>query len=1644
MKRFLQVSLPILLIYATLPSSGMAQLGDRLEVMRVDTDSFPKVRVFARAFCNGIQQPVLDQNSLRIVDGDSLMTGTIKCPDETVPISVGFALDRSSSVTGTTIVLIRNAAKEFVAMMQSRQPLGDDEALVVSFNENVWYDQGMTGNKQILTDAIHNIIEFGNTAAWDGAILALQEVAANARNSIKAVILITDGADNSSVHLLRDVIDYSRTLGIPVYTIGLVYHSTFDDLLRLKSIADSTGGMFIPVESPFEIEAAFKALTSVIPNGQNDCNFAFVSHCSDGSVRRRIVEADVCGTTLADTVYYRVPVDPHLPKFTVKVDTAYAYAGEEAYLPVIVSTQSPPSTLTHLEIQLKQSFDLAFQSVVTGGYLAQSGSVQVDNQLNELTIVFDGNVTIAGSDTLFLIRYNADKLPGETHVPVPFLYANKNTQECLRFEVEDGWVKIIQRKALYIDCVQDSLSIRWDEATASYAPRDFTVRAIIRNPSPLPVTNARARLVLPSGMEMTQGTPLVYLNQTVLMGGKQEIVEFFVRMLPVDTARVFQLCIEVQADSTAVSQCCTRLIVERAKPKMTAWCTMPQTITWVDSTESYYPDVLPFTLTVSNLSELPAKNVEAWLHVPEMFDVDTATPVNAAIIPGTLFQSDTGSVMWLLRPKERPTSDNVTFLVKAAAGGDTVECLVRVFIPASPIRALLKCAPPQELSYSDETKEYNPSVFLVSTDITNRTTLSMKQARGRITLPPFLTIGPGDQAQKDVPGGGVILPGETKTLLWIINAKQEPSDGGNICVEIMADNYPGDTCCIPVRVLRNQQLPRLVCSLDGPDTIRYTDAGYDPNPFVLDLDVRNTGDAPARGVFAALLQGADLSIDPSDVALKKIADSLMINQSVQASFKIKVLNRSVTRSDTIRISVYASNGGAVVCEKVIIIEAVRGPILKLHCSDPVTLTFDERTNSYIPSPFTVTLDVTNTGNAPADSVTAEFLSSPNVTLATGEKPSKLLSVRMNPGDTGSMQWSLTALPTLTGSVDTIWLQAKVKGTMLEEIIPCPVIINIPQVRKAELGLLCNTQTGFRVVDGHLEPGQASFRLVVRNTGNAAAFNAKATISIFGNMTLPANEVFTKNADSIALMPDSMVFTWSLSPIVSTKDDTARICFDVAADFLTPVKCCVDIVIPGINSNPGSVTVGCSAIDTVRGNDTTRMYPNPIIISAQIANPDSRPIDSIQVNIVLPNGLELATGDSVPRFIQRLDPQQGSTLTWNANVIADTSTVIKERKVRIQVISNGNVQYCDLTIIVVPFKPIGGKAFTVHCSAPDSIRYINSQIGLQPSPFQVTVTVTNTGTEKLEPVSVTLSSASILSPQEPLFRTIAGGILPGTSESVSWTYTPMLNKTSYLVDASITVQADTLPVQVCTTSTVVEGVSKIVTISMPKGNVVGFGQTVSIPVEITNPDQVAVKEFRFDLRFDSTMVALQNITRAQTLTAQWQNVSATPLTTGWYRFTGTSEVPTIGTGVLFNTIFAGKVDLGGYGKFDIVTSPLDLTDAEPSESYDITLVDGDITSSGSCVLPLDASELFIVEQNRPNPFNPSTHITYQLPKNAAGLETALEVYDTFGRLVRRQSEGLRDGGVHTAVFDASGLDSGLYYYRIHAGTYSKMKKMLYVK
>lgn len=164
--------------------------------------------------------------------------------------------------------------------------------------------------------------------------------------------------------------------------------------------------------------------------------------------------------------------------------------------------------------------------------------------------------------------------------------------------------------------------------------------------------------------------------------------------------------------------------------------------------------------------------------------------------------------------------------------------------------------------------------------------------------------------------------------------------------------------------------------------------------------------------------------------------------------------------------------------------------------------------------------------------------------------------------------------------------------------------------------------------------------------------------------------------------------------------------------------------------------------------------------------------------------------------------------------------------------------------------------------------------------------------------------------------------------------------------------------------------------------------------------------------------------------------------------------------LGSNIFAGSVGNGIWRSTNYGNTWTQINDGLGSGAYNVLSIGADdqylfggTVSSSIWRRPLSQivtdvneeiniiPEQYSLEQNYPNPFNPSTNIGFRISDFGF---VSLKVYDVLGKEVAILVNEEKDRGVYTINFDASGLSSGIYFYKLQAGNFVETKKMQLLK
>ena len=132
----------------------------------------------------------------------------------------------------------------------------------------------------------------------------------------------------------------------------------------------------------------------------------------------------------------------------------------------------------------------------------------------------------------------------------------------------------------------------------------------------------------------------------------------------------------------------------------------------------------------------------------------------------------------------------------------------------------------------------------------------------------------------------------------------------------------------------------------------------------------------------------------------------------------------------------------------------------------------------------------------------------------------------------------------------------------------------------------------------------------------------------------------------------------------------------------------------------------------------------------------------------------------------------------------------------------------------------------------------------------------------------------------------------------------------------------------------------------------------------------------------------------------------------------------------------------------------------SGTWNIIATDGEYdvpATNGPFTLTIDGSQLkasdedvipdeFALHSNYPNPFNPTTTISYDLPEQA---QITLGIYDLLGKRIKTLVHQSQDAGKQIVMWDGTDdvgrqVSAGVYLYRIQAGQFAQTRKMLFLK
>jgi len=247
-----------LAVVGIFPGAAYADDPLRVQITQVDPSNFPNVKVVA-SLVDGQQRPVsgIDPSSIVVSEDGRPQSPSIETSTKLAPIALALALDTSGSMSGKPIADAKAAMRTLIETLKPT-----DQGAIITFSATVSVARGLTSDKDALIASTNAASAGGNTAIFDAVAAAVDVLSSVPVQTRRAIVLLTDGQDNSSRLTLAAVTDRLRGQGYPLYVVGL---GTSLDRPVLQALADgSSGGQTYVAPSSEQLAGIYAGLAQLI------------------------------------------------------------------------------------------------------------------------------------------------------------------------------------------------------------------------------------------------------------------------------------------------------------------------------------------------------------------------------------------------------------------------------------------------------------------------------------------------------------------------------------------------------------------------------------------------------------------------------------------------------------------------------------------------------------------------------------------------------------------------------------------------------------------------------------------------------------------------------------------------------------------------------------------------------------------------------------------------------------------------------------------------------------------------------------------------------------------------------------------------------------------------------------------------------------------------------------------------------------------------------------------------------------------------------------------------------------------------------------------------------------------------------------
>ena len=674
--------LPILTLLL-LPSFFAAAQPD-LNFKRIRLD-WPLVEVYLSVGCNGIKNYFLTRSDIVIREDDrDIDDFGISCPDPTsrCPITVSLVFDASDSMLGEGNAGAKEGGYNFVRQMDG----AIDEGCVVFFNHTVTVYQHMTSDTSKLRHAISRLPAVGSTAVWDGTYIGLLIAQTQGSNTCRAVIVLTDGEDNSSGRNLEEVIAYAVEHNIRVFPIA------YGDDVRedqLKYLAQITGGKYYYTPDASALEGIYREISTIMYEFFQECVITYEPRCADGARHDvQIGIPDLCGGSAWSTRSYQAPQDSStFSQRFFSIGSGSVSGGAPVKIPIRLESPFLRENMYPLTIDL--AFDrrwLKLDRIETPpGTLLENMEVHIADLDEGGRIRTTGTRVVDGSGILCYAVLQTTTMNGTRSVDIAVDSA-AFAKGCIEPVFTGGSVEITP-SVPGVSCAADAPdSLLWDGGKQQYLPEPFEVRMALQNRGTLTARDGFVRLemdtryfepVEPRGFEQSIGD--------IELNGTRE-VRWKLRAKPQGDAGSAEVCIRAEFSNHPDVVCCREIRIPSAGMMLSCDMEFPE-IQYDARAKSFVPNPCDLRLRVHNVGHVSSDSITALVQLPQGLYIESGQSYEKPVLPGILQPTESGETSWELRIVSSMGGDRLPVRVQLRSGGRNIsfchDTLTLPWIPGS-------------------------------------------------------------------------------------------------------------------------------------------------------------------------------------------------------------------------------------------------------------------------------------------------------------------------------------------------------------------------------------------------------------------------------------------------------------------------------------------------------------------------------------------------------------------------------------------------------------------------------------------------------------------------------------------------------------------------------------------------------------------------------------------------------------------------------------------------------------------------------------------------------------------------------------------------------------------------------------------------